>query len=243
MNLIIIQTRNGSRRLPNKSVLSICGQPTILHVVNRLKSVKKAKIVVATSSSEEDDSICNLCQLHNIDYFRGDRLNVFSRFKEIIKKKNPKYVVRITGDCPLIYSKIIPDMFSIIEENNEIDYISNTLKRTFPQGHDIEIFKSQKFLDKKEPSEYDQEHVTPFFYKSEMYRLYSYENKIDLSGYRITLDLLSDYILLDKIIYKYIRSGNNKSVFDIISPQEIVNIIKDDTEIFHLHEKLEKLKS
>ena len=76
-----------------------------------------------------------------------------------------------------------------------------------------------------------------------MYRLYSYENKIDLSGYRITLDLLSDYILLDKIIYKYIRSGNNKSVFDIISPQEIVNIIKDDTEIFHLHEKLEKLKS
>ena len=54
-------------------------------------------------------------------------------------------------------------MFSIIEENNEIDYISNTLKRTFPHGHDIEIFKSQKFLDKKEPSEYDQEHVTPFF--------------------------------------------------------------------------------
>ena len=134
-------------------------------------------------------------------------------------------------------------MLSIIEENIEIDYISNTLKRTFPHGHDIEIFKSQKFIDKKEPSEYDQEHVTPFFYKSEMYRLYSYENKTDLSGYRITLDLLSDYILLDKIIYKYIRSGNNKSVFDIISPQEIVNIIKDDTEIFHLHEKLEKLKS
>ena len=85
--------------------------------------------------------------------------------------------------------------------------------------------------------------VTPFFYQSDMYRLYSYEDKTDLSGYRITLDILSDYILLDKIIYKYIRSGNKKTVFDIISPEEIVNIIKNDSEIFHLHEKLEKLKS
>ena len=242
MNLIIIQTRNGSRRLSNKSVLSICGQPTILHVVNRLKTVNNVRVIVATSFSEEDDSICNLCQLNNIDYFRGDPLNVFSRFKEIIKKKRPKYVVRITGDCPLIYSQIIPEMLSIIEENIEIDYISNTLKRTFPHGHDIEIFKSQKFLDKKDPTEYDQEHVTPFFYQSHIYRLYSYENKTDLSGYRITLDNLSDYILLDKIIYKYIRSRNKESVFDIISPEEIVNIIKNDDEIFHLHENLEKLK-
>ncbi len=242
MNLIIIQTRNGSRRLSNKSVLSIGGQPTILHVVNRLKNLNNLRIIVATSFSQQDDSICNLCQLNNIDYFRGDPLNVFSRFKEIIKKKMPKYVVRITGDCPLIYSQIIPEMLSIIEENIEIDYISNTLKRTFPHGHDIEIFKSQKFLDKKDPSEYDQEHVTPFFYQSDLYRLYSYENKTDLSGYRITLDNLSDYILLDKIIYKYIRSRNKESVFDIISPEEIVNIIKKDDEIFHLHENLEKLK-
>ena len=65
MNLIIIQSRNGSTRLPFKSVLSLSGYPTLLHILNRLKKLEiNNKIIVATSTNNEDDIIEDICQLN-----------------------------------------------------------------------------------------------------------------------------------------------------------------------------------
>ena len=72
MNLIIIQSRNGSTRLPFKSVLSLSGYPTLLHILNRLKKLEtNNKIIVATSSNKEDD-IIEYLPLNNACCFRGD---------------------------------------------------------------------------------------------------------------------------------------------------------------------------
>ena len=67
-----------------------------------------------------------------------------SLFKEIIKIYSPDYVIRIIGDCPLIFSNLIDDL-ALLQKDRTIDYASNTIKRTFPYGMDVEIFKSELF--------------------------------------------------------------------------------------------------
>lgn len=239
MYLIVIQSRNGSSRLPNKSLLSLNGNTVLLHVLNRIKKtkLKRYKLIVATSTNIEDDPIFNLCKNENIYCLRGDPLDVLSRFRESIKKFCPDYVIRITGDCPLIYTPLIDEITQIIERKKEIDYASNTLKRTFPHGMDVEVFKADILFSKNEPSDYDKEHVTPFLYSSNNFNLYSYENLENASNYRITLDTYSDYIFLENLLLKSKSFFRNKNNFDLLSPQEIIKIINEDKKLQILHEK------
>ena len=49
------------------------------------------------------------------------------------------YVVRITGDCPLVDASIIDKAVKLIKVK-KCDYLSNTLDRTYPDGIDVEVF-------------------------------------------------------------------------------------------------------
>lgn len=238
MCLIIIQIRNGSNRLPFKSSLSIAGKPNLLHIINRLKKIinKDFRIIVATTKNHIDQPIVDLCSLNKIQCFRGDPLNVFSRYQYLVNKYQPSKVIRITGDCPLLFTPLIYQLLEIMNNDNNIDYASNTIKRTFPHGFDIEIFKSEVILNKKNPSELDKEHVTPFIYNSGIYKTYSFESKDDLSDIRITLDTFKDYLLIDKILQKWISESKDNNVYDILDGQSISRIIYNNDDIKKLHE-------
>ena len=86
-----------------------------------------------------DDVLSNYLKLLNINIFRGSLNNVLSRYLSIAKKENADYVVRITGDCPLVDSSLVDQLVEVFSNNN-YDYVSNTIKPTYPEGIDIEIF-------------------------------------------------------------------------------------------------------
>jgi len=239
MNLIIIQIRNGSTRLPFKSSLSICGQPVLFHLIRRLEKIKinNSKIIVATSNSFYDDPIESLCKANNIDCFRGDLLNVFSRFKYLVEQFKPNYVVRITGDCPLIYSPLIKELLNVIIDNHNIDYISNTINRTSPKGFDVEIFNSNILLNKFDPSEKDKEHVTAFMYESNSYKTFYYQTKEDFSNIRVTLDTYLDYLLIEKVLNKWVSYQSKNDVFDLIDASTLNKLISTNNDIRKLHEE------
>lgn len=236
--LIIIQIRNDSSRLPFKSSLAIAGQPTLLHIINRLnKGInQKIKIIVATSTSYFDQPIADLCFSNKIECFRGDPFNVFSRYQNLIKKFRPTNVIRITGDCPLIYSPLINELIDVMNNDDTLDYASNTIRRTYPHGFDIEIFKSNIILDKKDPSELDKEHVTPFIYESGIYNTFSFESKENFSDLRITLDTFKDYLLIDKIIQTWVLESEGNNLFDILDKKTIYRIINNYSEVKKLHD-------
>ena len=50
--------------------------------------------------------------------------------------------VRLTSDCLLIDPKLIDEIVAFAI-NNDFDYVSNTLKPSYPDGLDVEIFKSK----------------------------------------------------------------------------------------------------
>ena len=48
--------------------------------------------------------------------------------------------MRLTADCPLVMPSLIDEMVAKFE-GSDIDYLSNALDPTFPDGLDIEIVR------------------------------------------------------------------------------------------------------
>ena len=76
---------------------------------------------------------------------------------------------------------------------------------TFPDGSDIEIFNFESLkksrLEAFLPS--DKEHVTKYFWKSKKFKCFRFDNIIDLSKYRYTIDIAEDFNLFKSILKKY----------------------------------------
>ena len=78
----IIQARMGSTRLPGKAMLSVENDKTVLHfVIKQLQNCKLIdKIIVATTTLEDDNKIANFSKDLAIDCFRGSSDNVLDRY-------------------------------------------------------------------------------------------------------------------------------------------------------------------
>jgi len=200
----IVQARYGSTRLRGKIFKNLVGKPMLWHVVNRLSYSKNLdKIVIATTTDTDDDLTENFCVENNIKYYRGDVNDVLSRYYESAKIFNADIIIRITSDCPLIDPTILDDMLNIfVNSETEIDYMSNVIERSFPRGFDIEIF-SFTALEKaynEAKSDFEREHVTPYFYKNpDLFKTKNYLNDVDYSFHRWTVDTEEDFMLIEEI--------------------------------------------
>ena len=86
----------------------------------------------------------------------------------------------------------------------KLDYYSNCILRSFPDGYDIEIFnyKSLALAFKKAKTSFEREHVTPYLIKSKKIKKRNYKVKPNLYFLRCTLDDLKDLKFMRKI-YKF----------------------------------------
>ena len=141
--LCVIQARMSSKRLPNKALADLNGIPVIIRMLNRIKLSKLIDtIVVATGVAKENDPLERTIKKYSdVDVFRGDDIDVLSRYVAVAKIYKADCVIRLTGDCPLIDSDIIDKAIKLLCATKS-DYTSNITKRTFPDGLDIEIMKS-----------------------------------------------------------------------------------------------------
>lgn len=202
----LVQARVGSTRLPGKILKEICGKTILYHEIDRLKKCKEIdEIVIATTDKEDDDKIVNEAKKLSVKYFRGSENDVLSRFYYSAKENNADIIVRVTSDCPCIDFEILDKMLIYFKDKykeKQVDYLSNTIKRTYPRGYDIEIFTfsalEKSYINAKK--EYEREHVTPYIYdKTNNFLKLSFENKEDYSEYRVTLDTIEDFIVIKNI--------------------------------------------
>lgn len=202
----LVQARVGSTRLPGKILKKICGKTILHHEIDRLKKCKEIdEIVIATTDKEDDDKIVNEAKKLSVKYFRGSENDVLSRFYYAAKENNADIIVRVTSDCPCIDFEILDKMLIYFKDKykeKQVDYLSNTIKRTYPRGYDIEIFTfsalEKSYINAEK--EYEREHVTPYIYdKTNNFLKLSFENKDDYSNYRVTLDTIEDFIVIKNI--------------------------------------------
>jgi spore coat polysaccharide biosynthesis protein SpsF len=236
--IAIIQARMGSRRLKGKVLKQLGDLPVLQHVINRsLASKKIDKVIVATSVENQDDAIFTYCNDRNIHCFRGEENNVLLRYLNVAKKISAEVIVRITADCPLLSPQII-DAIINLRNKNQADYVSNTLKRTYPQGLDVECFTFQalELAANSAQIDYDFEHVTPYIYgHPTKFKLASLENSEDFSHVRLTLDFQSDYLLFQKL-FRFAPLLNNPN----FPWEEVVKLIENNDELKYLHQTAKK---
>ena len=225
----------GSSRLPNKVLMKVNGEQTVLeHVIKQLSFCKSiSKIIVATTNLKQDDVIEELVKKLEIDVFRGDSSDVLDRYYQCAKKFNLDNIVRITSDCPLIDPEIVDKVIRKYEIE-KFDYVTNTLIRTFPIGLDAEIF-SFDVLEKTWknailPSE--REHVTPFIRNKKMdFSVGNIEHEEDLSKIRVGLDRKEDYELIKIIVNEFEKRP--------ILLQDIIKLFKNKPELIRINEHIQ----
>jgi spore coat polysaccharide biosynthesis protein SpsF len=203
--ILIVQARMGSTRLPGKVLMNVSGRPLLTHLVARLRRVPHIDgLVIATTSTPQDDVIEAFCNQHSLHCFRGSEEDVLSRYYEAAKSFGAEVVIRITADCPLMDPGVLSQAITCFRQNYEdLDYFSNTLRRTFPRGLDIEMMRfsvlEKAFFEAK--TAYSREHVTPFIiHNAHQFRLGNFFSRRDLSKYRLTVDTKEDFELITKII-------------------------------------------
>jgi len=202
----IIQARMGSSRLPGKAMKKLNNEiPMLKFQLEQLKFSRYInKIIIATTTLENDNFIIDFCEQNNLEYFRGSSEDVLDRYYNCAKKFEFPIIVRITSDNPLIDPEIVD---KVINEflNSKCDYMTTEYPKTFPLGFAVEIFNfkslEKAWKDSRLPSE--REHVTPYLIKNKdlfEHKNYSYHQNI--SHLRCTVDTDDDFKLIEKIIKK-----------------------------------------
>ena len=193
----------GSTRFPGKVMVELNDNHNVLdYVINQLRFSKSIKnLIIATTFLEEDDIIVEYAKKNNLEYFRGEPLDVLDRYYQCAKKFSLETIVRMTSDSPFLDPLIVDKTVNKFQEG-DFDFVSNNLIRTFPIGIDTEVFSfktlEQAWREAKLPSE--REHVTPFMKKNnKIFKIYNLENSEKIPIYRLTIDRREDLEFLKKI--------------------------------------------
>jgi spore coat polysaccharide biosynthesis protein SpsF (cytidylyltransferase family) len=169
--VIAIQARSGSTRLPRKAFELIGNKMMLDHVIYSAKSAAKyinhhsaksgieADVVVVTPVGDQiAEAFRSRCPI-----LTGPEKDVLERYIIATRELGADYVVRLTGDCPLIPDFLIAKLIKLAAANG-YDYLSNVDEetRTAMDGHDCEVI-SRRLMDhlyEHAKDAYDREHVT-----------------------------------------------------------------------------------
>ena len=235
----IIQARMGSSRLPGKVLKEVNGKPLLLHQIERLKTCRWIdQLLVATTNEQQDNQIVEFCEKYNINVFRGSENNVLERYYKAWEKFGGETIVRLTSDCPIIDAEIVDETIKYYLNNN-FDYVSNTLERTFPRGLDTEVFSADALKVSYNAAilERDKEHVTPYIYTNpDKFKMGSYKGQTDYSQYRWTVDTAEDFELIERLLNAYIGKENELNLITA------VNLMKENPAWFEINREIEQKK-
>lgn len=226
--LAIVQARQKSSRFPNK-VLKKIGELSIVEIVHKRLSQSKFLDDIVYAIPNADTELKLFLINKKIKVFCGSEDNVTQRYYYCAKKFNADVVVRITADCPLVDSRILDEMIELFIDK-KLDYISNTINPTFPDGLDIEILNFNTLKKTFDNSKTDRmrEHVT--FYITEnpkKFKLLNFsKNKyLNYSNIRLTLDNEFDLKVITEVFLKF-------NFNYLVSYDQIYKLIKKNPEIF-----------
>ena len=200
----MIEARMTSTRLPGKVLARAAGVPMLELMIERLRFVPELdQIVVATTVNASDDPVEALACRLGVGAWRGSEADVLSRVLDAATAYEAETIVELTGDCPLIDPTIVSLVIGAYR-GQKVDYVSNTLERTYPDGMDTQVFATAVLADvaRRTDDPADREHVSLYIYRHpEIYTLANvpaplHEMRPQL---RLTLDTREDLALIREV--------------------------------------------
>jgi spore coat polysaccharide biosynthesis protein SpsF (cytidylyltransferase family) len=193
------------------------------HLVTRLRRARRLDgLVLATTAAPQDDELVALAARVGVPAFRGSEEDVLDRFYRAAEMYAADVIVRICADCPLMDPVLVDAMVeACLSRWPDVDYVSNVHPPTYPDGLDIWVFSqtalARAWREATKPSE--REHVTPYLVNHPtIFRIYNVACNKDLSHWRLTVDYLEDFRLVETVFSHF--NGQGQSDFglaDVIS--------------------------
>lgn len=201
--LIGIQARSGSTRLPNKAFELIGHSRMLDHVIDSCKKagqyidsinhlgIRSEVVVVSPVGDPIVNAFSTRCRI-----IEGSEQDVLSRYAGAVNAFDPDYLVRITGDCPLIPSYVISKMTTLAVKNR-YDYVSNVDDfRTSLDGSDCEVISRKMFdyIHDVASIPADREHVTTIVRRCppDWARMGAVVGYFDHSEIKLSVDTMDD---------------------------------------------------
>jgi len=234
----VIQARMGSTRLPDKVLADIAGKTLLEHVIQRVKASRLInRIIIATTENERDKAVIAFSEAHGIPWYVGSEDDVLDRFYQTAKRYRVETIVRITPDDPFKDPEVMDKVISYYLANKDkLDYASNTIKPSYPEGLDVEVFSfgalEKAWEEAKKPSE--REHVTPYIWNHpELFRLANIENNEDLSHLRWTLDTEADLRFTQEIYARLYRG-------QVFLMKDILTLLEKEPQLLTINQGIER---
>jgi len=227
---IVVLCRLNSTRLSKKALLKLSGKTAVQRCLNNCLESEMADEVVLATSTDPNDSPLETQLVDGVKYFKGDPDNPARRILQVAEQYDLDFVVRVTGDSPLISYELIDQLISShLTSGAEYSYIGNA-----PLGTRSEIFNTnaiKKLFNRLETEKYS-EYLTlyfknnPSFFKINKLEL-SDENILKYKDARFTLDYEEDYNFLSSIFNKLGSKEYTKlsELFDVLDENsQLLNI-------------------
>ena len=158
--LAIIPARGGSKRLPRKNVLDLCGKPLIAWSIEAgLKSKYIDKLIVTS----DDEDILSISEKYGSDIIKrpeelsNDTATTFDALKHTIDNlEKYDYIVLLQPTSPLRNEKHLDEAIELLEEKNadaivsvcEMDH-SPLWCNTLPENGSMQNFLKEEVLNKR----------------------------------------------------------------------------------------------
>jgi spore coat polysaccharide biosynthesis protein SpsF (cytidylyltransferase family) len=220
--IAIIQARIGSTRLPGKSLMDLCGEPVLSHVLRRCQAIPGVDgVCCATTTNPRDDAVAELTTALGARPFRGSEDNVLARYRDVAVAMEADIVLRVTGDCPLIDPGVCGRVLALRAEH-DADFATNNMPPSWPHGLDCEAFTAallRRAADEATSPD-DREHVTPWMRRRDAIRKVNLRSEQkDIAHHRWTLDYPEDLEFLRALIGRFPKDGvlpDHQTVLDIL---------------------------
>ena len=201
--IAIIQARLSSSRLPGKVMKPLAGRPMIWHIVQRARACQRVDhVVVATSVEPSDDPLAAYCTQADIPCHRGSLNNVLSRYLEVLHAHPHPYVVRITGDCPLIDPSFIDrQILALHAHDGDQTWLSAPAPVLGGQG--VHSTRSLQYILQCSNHPDDLEHVGSRYLAEhpEQFRIIGMQppKALTQANWRVTVDEAADYEMMQHL--------------------------------------------
>lgn len=222
MNIVIsVAAHMPSRRLPGKVLKDLVpGKPVLAFLVERLWSVKDAKVVVATTNEEADAPIARLAREMEVDFLASPLRpisNLLQRHWQAMCVFDADAMVLVGADDPFLEPKV---MEAVIEElkGGKADYVKTS---GWPLGMNAwgwtRAAMQAAMSEAKEPEEL--EHVVPFWeWRKGRFRhsVIQRQGEDLYDQLRLTLDTAADLEFLAKVAQEIHPTNRHFGLQDIL---------------------------
>tara|TARA_B100001094_G_C18007707_1_gene708491 strand:+ start:152 stop:868 length:717 start_codon:yes stop_codon:yes gene_type:complete len=189
--------------------MDLCGKPTIQYVIDNMKKVKNAeKIILCTTTLDDDDVLCQIAERSGIEYFRGSVDDKLSRWLGACKKYAVDFFVNVDGD-DLFFDKELAERVILQYNESRPDFIdgqgfmyNDVYGITYSALKEICRIKGVR----------DAEYIKPYFDRFNTQK-FSGLDKWKKRNIRMTLDYQEDFNFFETVI---LGLGDKELSFDNI---------------------------